>query len=385
MIAYKSINLDNSDVRKQAAAALSKHIITKEEFDRIYAAYPYDLYTPNFFVRVGLFLLTVLAALCCLGLFMLSSGGGDKSLGAMFIFFGVMAYAALELLIYVRGIFRAGSDDALLLVAGSMILTGINILSSHIDPFMESGIVLALALWGFVRYTDRLMALVSYGAFLCLIFYQLGESPVGRALLPFAVMAVSVVLYLLFTRLSALSLLRFYRSGLVLLRVATLLSFYAAGNYYVVREVNAFISHHPGAVAPGFLWWTLTGLVPILYIVRGVQKKDLVFLWTGLGLVAAAVFTVRYYYHILPAELAMIIGGSILIAVAWSLIRYLHEPKYGFTSANIDDPDPALLEGLPVEGLILAESFRPATGQPMDKGVHFGGGTSGGGGAGGGY
>ena len=383
MIAYKSINLDNRDVRKQAAAALSKNVITREEFDRIYTAYPYDLYSPNFFVRVGLFLLTVLASLCCLGLFMLASGSGDKSLGAMFIFFGVIAYVVLELMIYVRGIFRAGIDDALLLIAGSMIVIGCNFLYYHIDPLMESAMVLVLALFGYVRYADRLMALISYAAFLCLIFYRLGESPIGRALLPFVVMAVSVALYLLFTRLSALSRLRFYRSGLVLLRVAALLSFYAAGNYYVVREVNAFISHHSGAIALGFLWWTLTGLVPIGYIVRGIQKKDLVFLWTGLGLVAAAVFTVRYYYHILPAELAMIIGGSILIAGAWSLIRYLQEPKYGFTSADIEDP--ALLEGLPVEGLILAESFRPAAGQPMDKGVHFGGGTSGGGGAGGGY
>jgi len=383
MIAYNPINLDNSDVRQQAAAALSKNIITQEEFDRIYAAYPCSLYTPNFFVRIGLFLLTILAALCCLGLFMLASGGSDKSLGALFIFFGVIAYGVLELFIHVRGIFRAGIDDALLLIAALMIVIGCNFLSYHMRPLVESGMILVLALFGFIRYADRLMAVVSFAAFLCLIFYRSGESPIGRTLLPFVVMAVSVVLYLLFTRLSALSRLRFYRSGLVLLRVAALLSFYAAGNYYVVREVNAFISHHSGAIALGFLWWTLTGLVPILYIIRGVQKKDLVFLWTGLGLVAAAVFTFRFYYHILPAELAMIICGSILIAGAWSLIRWLHEPKYGFTSADINDP--ALLEGLPIEGLILAESFRPAAGQPMDKGVHFGGGTSGGGGAGGGY
>jgi hypothetical protein len=382
MTAYKPIYLDNRDVREQAGAALSKKIITQEEFDRIYAAYPYNLYTPNFFVRVGLFLLTILAALCCLGLFMLASAGSDKSLGALFIFFGILAYGALELFVHVRGIYRAGIDDALLLIAGLMIVIGTNILSSHTGPLMESGMILVLAFWGFVRYTDRMMAVVSFAALLCLIFYRLGESPIGRALLPFVVMAVSVALYLLFTRLSAILRLRFYRSGLVLLRVAALLSFYAAGNYYVVREVNAFISHHSGAIALGFLWWTLTGLVPILYIVRGVQKKDLVFLWTGLGLVAAAVFTIRYYYHILPAELAMIICGCILIAGAWSLIHYLREPKFGFTSADIDDL--AVLDGLPVERVILAESFRPAAG-PVDKGVHYGGGTSGGGGAGGGY
>jgi len=383
MIAYKAIYLDNREVREQADEALSKKIITQEESGLIYGAYPYNLYTPNFFIRVGLFLLTVLALLCCLGLFMLVSGN-DKSMGSLFIFFGLLSYGALELFIHVRGIYKAGIDDALLLIAGLMIVIGTNILSSHTSPLMESGMILVLAFWGFVRYADRLMAVVSIAAFLCLIFYRLGESPIGRALLPFVVMVVSAALYLLFTRLSAMYRLRFYRSGLVLLRFAALLSFYAAGNYYVVREVNAFISHQSGPIALGFLWWTLTGLVPILYIVRGIQKKDPVFLWTGLGSVAAAVFTVRYYYHILPAELAMIICGCILIAGAWSLIHYLHVPKSGFTSANVHDFDPAVLEGLPIEGVILAESFRPAAG-PVDKGVHYGGGTSGGGGAGGGY
>ncbi|HTI90219.1 MAG TPA: hypothetical protein VL727_06490 [Puia sp.] len=382
MIAYKALYLDNREVREQADKALSKNIITQEESDRIYGAYPYNLYTPNLFIRVGLFLLTVLALLCCLGLCMLASAGNDRSMGSLFIFFGLLSYGALELFIHVRGICRAGIDDALLWVAGLMIAIGVNILADHIGPLMQSTMVLVLALIGFVRYADRLMAVVAFAALLCLIFYRLGESGIGRALLPFAVMGVSVALYLLFTRLSVLSRLRFYHSGLIVLRVAALLSFYAAGNYYVVREANTFTTHQQGQIALGFLWWTLTGLVPVLYIVRGIHKKDLVFLWTGLGLVAGAVFTVRYYYHILPAELAMIIGGCILIAGAWSLIRWLHEPKFGLTSADLDNP--AILEGLPVEGMILAESFRPVAGG-VDKGVHFGGGTSGGGGAGGGY
>ena len=57
---------------------------------------------------------------------------------------------------------------------------------------------------GVLRYADHLMALVAYGAFLSLIFHiAIGLGPVARALLPFLIMAVAVVLYLLFTRLSA--------------------------------------------------------------------------------------------------------------------------------------------------------------------------------------
>ena len=171
MIAYKEIYLDNREVREQADEALSKKIITQEESDLIYGAYPYNLYTPNFFVRVGLFLLTVLALLCCLGLFMLASGN-DKSMGSLFIFFGLLSYGALELFIHVRGICRAGIDDALLWVAGLMIIIGVNVLADHTSPLMQSTMVLILALIGFVRYADRLMAVVAFAAFLCLIFYR---------------------------------------------------------------------------------------------------------------------------------------------------------------------------------------------------------------------
>ncbi len=151
----------------------------------------------------------------------------------------------------------------------------------------------------------------------------------------------------------------------------------------MVRELNRLLSGESGTIALGWLWWMLTAITPIVYIVRGVQKKDDVFLWTGMALVAAAIFTVRYYYHLLPAELAMIIGGSLLIAGAYGLIRYLRMPRRGFTSDYPEDPHP--LGNLPVEGLILAESFHAAGTAPEDPGFQFGGGTGGGGGAGGGY
>jgi hypothetical protein len=99
-------------------------------------------------------------------------------------------------------------------------------------------------------------------------------------------------------------------------------------------------------------------------------------------LVAGAIFTIRYYYHILPAELAMIIGGCILIAGAYGLIRYLQTPKHGFTSIAPDEPKPHPLQNLPVESLILAETFKSTPTQPSDQPPHFGGGSGGGSGGG---
>ncbi len=43
----------------------------------------------------------------------------------------------------------------------------------------------------------------------------------------------------------------------------------------------------------------------------------------------------KYNYRILPAEIEMLIAGSILIAVSYIFIKYLIKPKYGYTSENI--------------------------------------------------
>lgn len=382
MIAYNRTALDNRDIQTQAREALAKKILTQQEFDGIRSAYPCTLYTPNFFIRAGLFLLTLLAVLCCFWILLIIGLHGDSQIGGELIFFGVLAYIALELFIHLRRMYRSGVDDALLWVAGGLIVGGINLTSSSISPAMESLVVLIFALVGTIRYADRLMTVIAYGALLSLIFCTVGTSAAGRAALPFVVMAVSVVLYISFTRWTRIARLRFYHSNLPLLRTATLLSLYAAGNYYIVRSVNESLSHQPGPVRLGFLWWILTALLPIVYIILGIRKKDVIFLWTGLALVAASAFTLRYYYHVLPAELAMIIGGCVVIVGAWSLIRYLHTPKSGLTSLPSEDPH--LLKDLPIEGVILAESFQSVA-HSTDPGFQYGGGTTGGGGAGGGF
>jgi hypothetical protein len=378
MIAYNRQQLDNLAAQQEACEAFSKGFITEADYNRIRAEFPYAFYTPNIFVRIGLFLLTVLISVCVLGLLLLM-GIGDEHFGGIILFCGLLSFGVLELFIRVRNFYQAGVDDALLWIAGSLILTGVLFEAEHLRPAAISGVVLVIALWGSLRYVDHVMGLVAYGALLCLIFYSFSElGVVARSLLPFLVMAISAFLGFLFTRWGKLAGLRHYHSCLVLLRAATLVSVYLAGNYFVDREVNEKLNGGPGPVMLGWLWWLLTAVVPVLYVFNGIRKKDIVFVWVGLGSVAASVFTVRYYYHLLPAELAMMIGGVVLIGGAYGLIRYLAEPKRGFTSA-------ALEERSGVEGVIIAETFRLTGAHAADSSHDFGGGSGGGAGASGTY
>ena len=96
---------------------------------------------------------------------------------------------------------------------------------------------------------------------------------------------------------------------------------------------------------------------------------------TGLVLIAATIFTVKYYSNILPVEIEMFIAGSLLIAVSYALIKFLKTPKYGYTSYDLYTKK----DVLNAEALIVAETFnkQPAT---KSSGLYEGG-SGGGGGA----
>jgi len=384
MIAYNRTGLDNRKIREEAAMALKAGCITEEENTLIHQRYPAIFYTPNIFIRAGLFLLTGIIVAFSLGLLGLMTNG---AFGPLMIFMGFLCYGVLEYLVYRRRHFQSGVDDALLWMAGILLYSGIYVSAYDMPLITLYLIIFCLGLYGSLRYADRMVTVIAYGAMLGIVF-RLGiqGGPVGKAILPFLMMALGVILFLLGKKLADLKSCRHYHSCLVLIQAISLIVFYAAGNYYVVRELNALISDPPAAegstIPLGWLFWILTVVTPLFYVYRGIRKRSALFLWVGLVLVAAMIFTIRYYYHVLPAELAMTIGGAALITVAWLLIRYLRTPRYGFTYGETDDRH--LLQDLHLESLVIAETFAP-THSPTDTGFRFGGGSGGGGGAGGQY
>jgi uncharacterized membrane protein len=103
------------------------------------------------------------------------------------------------------------------------------------------------------------------------------------------------------------------------------------------------------------------------------------FLRIGLILIAAMILTIRYYYSIIPLEVAMTIFGSILLLLSYALIKFLKQPKFGFTYAELNKENN--FERLQIESLVIAETLGHQT-TPTET-TKFGGGSFGGGGAGG--
>ena len=92
-------------------------------------------------------------------------------------------------------------------------------------------------------------------------------------------------------------------------------------------------------------------------------------------LMAAIIFTVRYYYFVASIEVIMTAGGIVLMLVSYGLPRYLNSPKCGFTNVEIASAD---VKGkLQIESILQAQTL---TRQPASSdGANFGGGSFGGG------
>lgn len=387
MIAYKKEWLEHNDVVAQLENAFAENCITNGEKQNAAALYPTGFYTPNIFIRIGLIILSIIIIGFSFGifalLFLFSANEIDTKAAVLCIFFGIICYAALEWFVGTKKHYQSGVDDALQWMATGFIFAGLN-LALDIGPLTNSILIFTMATFCTLRFADRLMAVIAAVALLAIIFFSLERmGNTGKNILPFVFMIISALIYFFSKKTGKVPAAKYYQKCLSLIGITGLLGVYFSGNYYVVREASiAFFNlpSRPGDSIPfGWLFWLFTIAIPFLYIFWGILKKDVILLRIGLLLLAAIVFTVRYYHQVLPVETLMIIGGLLMMAIAYLLINYLKYPKAGFTSEEkLSHPS-----SLNIEALIIAETL---PGQPETKaGTQFGGGNFGGGGASGEY
>jgi len=384
MIAYNKTWLANLRLQQQVKNHTDHGDISDSEFKAIAEKYPVGFYSPNIFVRVGLFILTCIIVLFADGLLSLMAASGNliESTG-WFIFLGLLSYGGLELMVNGKNHFRSGVDDALVFTAGGLFIIafGIMVLSIHnvaggFLPFTM--LVFPLTLYLTLRFADMLATAVCYGSFLWMIF--LYWTKVGNvATAPFVLMLISGLTYWLSRKCSNHNRFINYDNCLGVMQVLSLLALYAAGNYYAIDTLSTELMHQTGPVAFGIFFWLWTILMPFVYLGFGIKQKNRILLRTGLLLVVAAVLTFRNYYHLLQVDIMLTIAGIVVLALVYAISKYLKTPKHGFTNAEPDDIN--AMDSLKIESLIVAETFSHTPAGPANDGAKFGGGDFGGGGS----
>jgi hypothetical protein len=394
MIIYNKTWLKNLIIQDQMNASAAAGDLSKEEFKNIETAYPVGFYSPNIFVRTGLFILTCIIALfggCFLSYLFWGSGMVDS--GGWILFLGLISYIALELVVKNKHHFRAGTDDALIWISGGLFCVAFvwmtarynwysgSYNASLLPPIPIVSFVILLSLYLTLRFTDSLMALFCFlSAVILAVVLAVHYLSFGVAIIPFLVMLLSAaVYYFSYVNSNRLKFV-YYLHCLHVLQAGSLVTLYLAGNYYVVQhlgnELYGYTSIGPYKVPYPIFFWPWTILVPFIYVGFGIYKKDVIQLRTGLILIAIAAVTFKNYYHVLPIETTLVLIGLVTLGAAYWVIRYLKTPKHGFTSEELQQD--TIAGGINVESLIIATSQLDA---PQGTENKFGGGDFGGGGS----
>ena len=376
---YKPSQLYNRHVHEQASDAVEEHLLSRESFQKIKEAYPDTLYTPNFFIRIALALLTAVAVLCSAGILGLMFWSSDDSIISSLVFLAFLCYGALELFVQKKWFYNAGVDNTLMVAILVFVTAAFFVADFSFDTRLLSAVMILLTAWLCFRFTDAFMAVLCYVFFFIFLFTNIIEfGSLARMLAPILMMVFSLAVYLVFQRLRTVMNFNSYNGCYKAIMLFALLSFYLSGNYFVVNKLSIELFAEPltTSVLMAGMFWFFTVAIPVLYVIFGVVRKDKLLIRTGLILIAIAIFTVRYYYAIFPLEISMIIAGMLLITISYGVIKYLHTARHGFVF-KIKNANAIPVEQ--VESLITADRF--GTTAPIETGFDFGGGSGGGAGA----
>ena len=398
MIAYDIERLHNAALVNKAKRWHKRKFISADQLGLIEKKYPVFIHL-NVFIKILLFVFSWILMGGIMGMYstvFLNSffgSSGENAMLFMCVLFSLICFVALEVIIRKTDFYRTGIDEALLYMGLSLLLTAIGIVVGNVFDEQNSFFhfaILSLIVFAAaaVRYADAIVSIAlvfcAYTVFFILIL-KLGA--IAKIIMPFALMIVSVPLYLYAKKYKEREDLFCWKNCFFIAESISLLVFYAACNYYVIRESS--IAYFDMQVNEGediplaFLFYFLTAVVPLLYIFWGLKKKDRTILWIGLLLVVAASLTFKNYFSLGHPEIILTVAGVIMILVAYFSIKYLKIPRNGITFQA--DPDEDNLLNSNSEALIIAQTFSQQAQTKQSDSPQFGGGEFGGGGAGSDY
>ncbi|WAC13641.1 hypothetical protein [Dyadobacter pollutisoli] len=374
--AYNENWIENLHIQQTASAWLSKNLLTKEQYEQVKALFPEQFYRPGIFVKIGLFFFATIACSFFVGfvsIFFIDSGS-EIGFSFLSLICAVCFTVFLEYLIKNRGLFHSGVDNALLYAAVSAAMVPVFMLFENAGFWIYGIVALAILIPVILRYADLLATLIAFGVLFTLLADLMMKFPLGKALLPFSVMILSVVVYFMAKKNKSL----YYQDCQKVLEVLSLFTFYLGGNYFVVREGNALMNDFSLPVSPQIsfapLFYFFTIIIPLAYIVTGLRKHDRILFIIGLLAFAFSIFTYRSYFSQLTPSQELAVAGALMIFIAWAAIRYLHTPKHELC----DEPD-GRRKLANLEAILVAQNLGQT---PHENGIEFGGGNFGGGGAG---
>jgi hypothetical protein len=378
--AYNPEWLNNLHIVKEAKQWMVSGLISKEQLNAIVEKYPVQFYHPNIIIRILLLLATFIVLGAITGLLVLMFMEAEEILSFLSLIYGVGSMIVLDrVFIASKNHFKSGITEAILYHSILFIMLG------FVELFEESPVPYAIVLscllaFTAYRYLDLISTVGSLCAFAWLVFYMLYQAGgVIQQIIPIVFIVLFTPLYFGFKRLKKIPANEPWENCLIAAESVCLLFIYAAGNYFVVRELSVELMDlelQEGQDIPlAFVFYALTVIIPVLYLFFGLRNKDLVLIRVSLAVLAFSVFTFKYYFSLGHHEITLTIGGLVMLGISVSLLRWLKVPQHGYTRENILNEKWANSNA---QAFIVSQTLGAIKAPEVNQ---FGGGESGGGGA----
>jgi hypothetical protein len=387
IIAYKIAKLEKRNVLSEARNLFKSKVLNKEQWDKIQVEFATNLYTPSIIMRVLLFIVSLIGMSTIMGPIGLIVGDvGETGYRLLAFLLGITLILFVEKILikdsfhYKSGVTEAGIYAGLSFIAFAL-------LGSKSHSLLVYPIVgFLLAAFAAIRYLNLTALVLTMGFFGWIIFqllYDIGG--VAQALMPFIFMISFGLIYWGSKKVRVKLSAEFLNDQFIILQTISLVLFYLAGNYFVVRELSIkmlglTLSEHQD-IPFAFVFYGLTALVPIGIIYWGIKHKSILLIRVALLTIALSVITFKYYFSLGMPVLTVTIAGAILVIVALISLNYLKQVRNGYTREKLLDnkwSSPDLM------AIVASQTLggNPNIGSANDE-LHFGGGKFGGAGAGG--
>lgn len=386
MIVYDKKLLENTFLLAEAKRLNDEGFVSNAQLAAIKGQLPVLKSHNNILIRIGFFILGSLLFSSITGaLLSFTISLIDSHFGLMTFIYFIVGVVASEFLAREQYQYGYGLDDAFILGFQGFFCATFGIsFESPLPAFI------ALGCFGFaacVRYLHTLSALLSLiGIIATLCYLVLELKVIDSSFLPFILLFLAVILYSVYAKIRKSSRFIYYANSILLLQGFSLLLGYFAMNYLVVRELSESLlglKIVKGQDIPfAFLFYGFTFLTPIFYLLYSLYIKDKLMLIIGFLTFGFSIFTVRYYYQLLPIEVALLLAGALLFMVVYLAIRKIKDKETGVTFKPARGSEIAMLTNL--EALIVNSQVDLKPMESESK-MPFGGGGFSGGGSGGSF
>ncbi len=290
---------------------------TLDEIDRRFAD---DRVRAGPVIRLLLFVLAFVAGLAAVGLFTYHGSGWPLLLVMGLVFWALTELQTGRFRRSGGGVEEATSVFAVALISGGLIWALDKRLS---DPaFVEIGALVVVTLAAAAAWRWGMPA---YGAAACVaLFVFVAQLPAPRML--WLILAAALAAGCEAARRSARLAPAHRGAAAWTLAAALALAYLSVNPWSWDKRVIERLADGGVYGPPDLPRWTailLTASLPLLAVVIGAWRRDRLWLWTGVGMVAATAVTLRHYVHLAPLWVLLASVGAAIVATALLLQRWL--------------------------------------------------------------